>query len=253
MIQYSTLSALLPKDVECFVFDSLPSTNDYLANLPVSDGVQVCITSEQTRGKGQHGRMWLSSKDSSILFSIRRTFPTSTPLTGLSLVIGLAVLEVLKKYKINNLKLKWPNDVYFGNKKLAGILIENAVQNNQQSVVIGLGINHHIADDLACKTPWIDIKQILGFELDDKTLLMLQADLIQTIVKFCDVFARTGFESFYPKWIEYDYLLGKKATFKDGNHLTRGTCAGINQQGLLLIDTTQGMRAISSSMTLSLT
>lgn len=252
MADYSTLPALLTDDIECFVFDSLPSTNDYLSGLPFSNHTQVCITTEQTHGKGQYNRAWLSQKDSSILFSIRLTLPTRTSLTGLSLVVGLAVLEALEKHKINHLKLKWANDVYFEDKKLAGILIENTTQNDKQSVIIGLGVNHNFADNLACPTPWIDIKQILGAELDAQNLLALSADLIKTTIKFCDIFAQTGFEGFHAKWRKYDYLLGKNVTINNGKDLVYGKCAGVNQQGLLLINTKQGIQTIASSMFLSL-
>lgn len=249
MADYSTLSTLLAEDIECFVFDSLPSTNSYLTSLAFSKRTQVCITSEQTYGKGQYNRQWLSKKDSSILLSIRRVFPANTSLVGLSLVAGLAVVEVLTKQGINNLKLKWPNDIYFEDKKLAGILIENSLQNNNQSAVIGLGINHHIVNSLDCQTPWIDIKQILGFELDS---LALSAKLINTLLEFCAIFAQAGFVAFHSTWCQYDYLLGRTVTFKDEKNLANGECIGINQQGLLLINTENGTKIVTSSSSLSL-
>ena len=249
MTDYSTLSALLPNSVECFVFDSIPSTNSYLSALPFCKNTQVCITTEQTQGRGQYSRKWLSKKDSSILFSVRRVFPANTSLNGLSLAIGLALVEVLAKYGINHLKLKWPNDVYFEDKKLAGILIENCMQNDNQSVVIGIGINHYVAGGIDCQTPWIDIKQILGFELDS---LVLSGDLINTILKFCNIFAQVGFQVFYSKWHKYDYLLGKTVSFKDEQNLVSGECVGINKQGLLLINTKDGIKSNRSSDYLSL-
>ncbi|MBE8189340.1 MAG: biotin--[acetyl-CoA-carboxylase] ligase [Candidatus Thioglobus sp.] len=252
MADYSTLSTLLADDIECFVFDSLPSTNDYLANLPFCKNPQICITSEQTAGKGQYGRGWLSAKNSSILFSIRINFSTKTPLTALSLAVGLGVLEVLNQHQAKDLKLKWPNDIYFKDKKLAGILLENSVQNNQQSVVIGLGLNSNISADFAEKMQATDLKKILGFALTEKDLLILSADLINKIIGFCDIFGENGFESFHPKWQKYDYLLGKKVTFNDGKNWASGKCAGINSQGLLLIKSASGTKTISSSTALSL-
>ncbi len=249
MADYSTLASLLSDDIECFVFDSIPSTNDYLTGLPFSTKTQVCIATEQTHGKGQHSREWLSQKNSSILFSIRRIFPANILLTGLSLVIGLAVLEVLTKHGVSHLKLKWPNDVYFEDKKLAGILIENSLQNDKQSVVIGLGVNHHFTDDLACQASWIDIKQILGFELDS---VRLSADLINTLLKFCDTFVQVGLVDFHSRWCAYDYLLGKQVRFNNGKGLMSGTCLGIDQQGLLLINTQHEIQSINSSISLFL-
>lgn len=248
MADYCTLSTLLTEDVECFVFDSIPSTNDYLLSLPLSEKTQLCIAYDQTKGKGQHGRQWLSKKDGSILFSIRRIFPTNTPLTGLSLVIGLAVVEALEKHGINKLTLKWPNDVYFQQQKLAGILIERTPQGNAQSVVIGVGINHHLPN-LDYQMPWIDLKQILGFEPDR---MILSKDLINTILKFCHLFAQQGFAAFHTKWHQYDYLLGKKVRFKDGKSLISGVCSGVDAQGLLLINVKGDTKRLNSSITLSL-
>ena len=97
MVHYSSLVNLLPKDLECHFFDSIESTNLFLTNIPFTNKVQLCITREQTQGKGQHGRHWESKRDGSILFSIRRNFPQECNLNGLSLVVGLAIVKVLEQ------------------------------------------------------------------------------------------------------------------------------------------------------------
>ena len=105
--------------------------------------MQLCVTREQTQGKGQYGRHWESQRDGSILFSIRRNFPQECNLNGLSLVVGLAIVKVLEKEcLVEGFKIKWPNDIYFESKKLAGVLLENKMQSGSQSVVIGVGINY---------------------------------------------------------------------------------------------------------------
>ena len=129
MVHYSSLVDLLPKDLECHFFDSIDSTNLFLANRPFTNRVELCVTREQTQGKGQFERHWESQKDSSILFSIRRNFPQECNLSGLSLVVGLAIVKALEqKCLVEGLKIKWPNDIYFENEKLAGILLESQVQ-----------------------------------------------------------------------------------------------------------------------------
>jgi hypothetical protein len=67
MVDYSRLENYLSDEVECFVFDSIPSTNNYLSSLAFSLKTQVCIAAQQTQGKGQHNRQWLSGRDSIIL------------------------------------------------------------------------------------------------------------------------------------------------------------------------------------------
>jgi BirA family biotin operon repressor/biotin-[acetyl-CoA-carboxylase] ligase len=88
MDHYSSLKSLIGDDLECHYFDSLESTSSFLNSLPSSNITQLCVTREQTQGKGQHGKEWLSQKDGSILFSIRQTFGIDINLSGLSLVVG---------------------------------------------------------------------------------------------------------------------------------------------------------------------
>ena len=102
----SSLKSLIDNDVECHYFDSLESTSSFLNSLPSSNVTQLCVTREQTQGKGQHDREWLSQKDGSILFSIRQTFASDINLSGLSLVVGLAIIKALEKEcKVDGLKL----------------------------------------------------------------------------------------------------------------------------------------------------
>ncbi len=244
MVNYSNLANYLSDDIECFAFDSIPSTNDYLAQLTFCTKTQVCITSEQTRGKGQYDRKWMSQNDTSIILSIRYVFPSNISLNGLSLVVGLALIDVLEKYGISDLKLKWPNDVYFEGRKLAGILIENSLQGDYQSVIIGLGLNVNFNQNFKCETPWIDLKQITSTPIDK---LNLSTNLINKILEYFDIFKSSGFDKFYAKWAKVDYLLGKQVKHTSKAQLFIGTCLGINHQGVLLVETQCGVKPIYSS------
>jgi len=231
MVDYSDLR--LVESVECFVLDSTPSTNNYLTKLPFSKDIKVCIAREQTAGKGQYQRTWLSKKDSSVLLSLRRPFSVDVALNGLSLAIGLSVINTLEdEYQIGGLKLKWPNDVYFKDQKLAGILIENTVQNNQQSVVIGLGLNHQLDIDFECDTPWTDLSNICS---NLPNLVDLHEKLINNLLKSCQRFEQHGFSDFKSQWHQYDYLLGKQLELDYQDNKTIGIASGINEQGALLI------------------
>ncbi|BBB23109.1 bifunctional biotin biosynthesis protein BirA [Abyssogena phaseoliformis symbiont OG214] len=244
MANYSDLKNYLSDDIKCFAFDSIPSTNDYLAQLAFCTKTQVCVTSEQTHGKGQYDRKWLSQKDTSIMLSIRYVFPSNILLSGLSLVVGLALVDVLEKYGISDLKLKWPNDVYFEGRKLAGILIENSLQGDYQSVIIGLGLNVNFNEDFQCETSWIDLKKIISTPVDK---LNLSKDLINKILEYFDIFESSGFGEFYAKWVKVDYLLGKQVKHTSKAQLFSGTCLGVNHQGILLVKTQYGVKPIYSS------
>ncbi|BAF61985.1 biotin--[acetyl-CoA-carboxylase] ligase [Candidatus Vesicomyidisocius calyptogenae] len=241
---YTNLSSYLSDDIQCFVFDSISSTNDYLAQLAFCMKTQVCVTSEQTCGKGQYNRKWLSQKDASIILSIRRVFLSRILLSGLSLVVGLALVDVLEKYGIFDLKLKWPNDLYFKDKKLAGILIENSLQGDYHSVIIGLGLNVDFNEDFQCETPWIDLKKIILIPIDK---LHLSKNLINKILEYLDIFESSGFDKFYNEWSKIDYLLGKQVKHTNKMQLFSGTCLGINHEGVLLVETQCGIKLVYSS------
>lgn len=242
MVDYSELKNHLNDDVDCHYFESIPSTNDYLSSLAFSSKIQVCVTNQQTQGKGQHGRIWLSEKDSSVLLSIRKVFPNKVNLNGLSLVIGLALIEVLKNYGAADLKLKWPNDVYHQGKKLAGILIENSIQNSAQSTVIGIGIN--INAGIECQTPWTDLQTITTQSVN---LFELTKQVINQSLASCQLFESTGFKHFSQHWEAVNYLKNSRIYYQDKQRSFTGVCCGVNKEGVLLVQTKNTIEPIYSS------
>ncbi|SEH61881.1 biotin--acetyl-CoA-carboxylase ligase [Bathymodiolus azoricus thioautotrophic gill symbiont] len=248
MDNYSNISAHLNGDIDCHIFDSIPSTNDYLSSLEFSPRTQVCIASEQTQGKGQYNRTWLSNKDNSVLLSIRCVFSTKVNLSGLSLVVGLALLEVLRGYGAIGLELKWPNDIYYQDKKLAGILIKNTTRNQTQSVVIGIGVN--IGVDIDCQTLWTDLHSISTQKSINQ--FDLTKDLINKILEFCQVFEANGFTTFSKQWASVDYLQGKRVRYDDKKQTFLGVCCGVNDEGVLLVETKASTKQVYSSEFLTL-
>ena len=245
MIHYSSLVELLPKDLECHFFDSIESTNIFLTNRPFTNKVQLCVTREQTQGKGQHGRYWESQKDSSILFSIKRNFPQDCNLNGLSLIVGLAIVKVLEKEcSVEGFKIKWPNDIYFENKKLAGVLLENQMQSGNQSVVIGVGLNYSIDQSMIFEIPWTDLAKITKKLPDIK---LLTAEIINKILVMSEHFSAFGFDDFRLDWKRYDMLQGRKVKYKDSDESFEGEVVGVNSQGALKIYTTKGVKELYSS------
>ncbi len=243
MDSYSDLSTQLDGNIDCHIFDSIPSTNDYLLSLAFSPKTQICIASEQTQGKGQHNRTWLSNKGSSILLSVRRVFPIDVDLSGLSIVIGLAILEVLEDYGASDLQLKWPNDVYYQHQKLAGILIKNTIRSQFQSTVIGIGLNIDV--DIDCQTPWIDLHAISTHQ--DINKFDLTKDLIHKVLEFCQIFEVRGFMYFSQQWASVDYLQGRDIRYSDKKQTFSGVCCGVSDKGALLVKTTDSIRQVYSS------
>jgi len=245
VVHYSSLVDLLPKDLECHFFDSIESTNFFLANRPFTNRVELCVTREQTQGKGQFGRHWESQRDSSILFSIRRNFPQKCNLSGLSLVVALAIVKALElECLVEDLKIKWPNDIYFENKKLAGVLLESQVQSGNQSVVLGVGINYSIDQAMVFEIPWTDLKKITKILPDIK---LLTAKIINNILVMAEHFNVSGFDDFRSDWERYDMLQGRKVKCTDLGETFEGKVMGVSEKGALKIFTKNGVKELYSS------
>jgi len=245
VVHYSSLVDLLPKDLECHFFDSIESTNLFLTNRPFSNKVQLCLAREQTQGKGQYGRNWESQRDGSILFSIRRNFPQECNLNGLSLVVGLAIVKVIEQEcLVEGFKIKWPNDIYFESKKLAGVLLENQTQLENQSVVIGVGINYFIDQSMIFEIPWTDLSKITK-KLPD--IELLTAEIINNILVMSEHFSVFGFDDFRSDWNRYDMLQGKKVKCTDLKDSFEGEVLGVSSKGALKIFTKNGVKELYSS------
>ena len=106
MDYYSSLKSQLDYDLDCHFFDSIDSTNSFLANSSYETKTQLCVAREQTKGQGQHGRNWVSEKDGSIIFSIRQCFNEQVNVSGLSLVVGMAIIKSIRDLNVICLVLK---------------------------------------------------------------------------------------------------------------------------------------------------
>lgn len=124
-----------------------PSTNDYLKQLytkQVVTNFTIVVSSNQTNGKGQMGTYWEAESGKNLTFSIliKDLIVNVKQLFTLNILVSLALVEVLERYKIPNVTVKWPNDIMSGNLKLGGILIENSFKSNGEVVsIIGIGLN----------------------------------------------------------------------------------------------------------------
>jgi BirA family biotin operon repressor/biotin-[acetyl-CoA-carboxylase] ligase len=123
------------------------STNDYLKSLvnsQVLENFTVVTTQNQLKGRGQMGSIWRSEPGKNLTFSVLliNTLDNVESIYNLNIAVALAILEVLKKENIPELKIKWPNDIMSANKKVGGILIENTIKNAHQiQSIIGIGLN----------------------------------------------------------------------------------------------------------------
>ena len=154
------------------------STNEYLRQLHqterLSEGVTVSAQF-QTHGRGQMGNSWESEAGKNLLFSTI-LFPAKVEIAKqfvISQMVSVSMQEALEQY-VKPVTLKWPNDLYYGKKKLAGILIENDICGKNIALsIVGIGVNVNQEVFTSGSPNPVSLKQILGREVDKKQLLRI--------------------------------------------------------------------------------
>ena len=222
--------------------NAIPSTNNFLKERyqkgDCVDG-ELVWAKEQTKGRGQRERNWISSAENSLTFSVYRSFTNfhSRNTFMVSAGVAIGIINALKVIGIPDLKIKWPNDILSCNKKVAGILIENIVKKSQlKSSIIGVGLNVNqlkfldlpYAGSLASVTgkEWILEKVFNSL----KEALELTLFSINTVSK--------------EHWIdEYSNLLWKKdkvALFKSNGKSFKAISRGLSPEVFLIIENMKG-------------
>jgi len=236
------LIAQTKRRVQIESFGSLPSTNSYLVKKSKEQTevkrkeLIICITEHQSEGKGRLHRKWFSPFASNIYFSCKKTVNKDiSTLNGLSLVIGLAIIATLQQLGIDDLHVKWPNDILWKSNKLAGCLIEiTAESHGCCDIVIGIGINVNMlsANNKLLDQPWISLEKILGQYQDRNKIISL---LVENLLVYLDKFNQQGISPFIAEWQRNDYLMGKTIKVNNHGNIIIGTSLGINEKGHLVL------------------
>lgn len=162
----------MKRDIDVIRLDETDSTNRWLRDHD-GDNDLVVTTDYQTAGKGQGTNSWESERGKNLLFSIRWC-PVSFPANQqflISQAVSLAIADTLSLY-INKVEVKWPNDIYYDDKKLAGILIENKLHGNWvKHCIIGIGLNVNQRLFLSDAPNPVSLCQVLNHEVNREHLL----------------------------------------------------------------------------------
>jgi len=216
--------------------DEIDSTSNFLITLnavkPVSGA--VCIAEAQPGGRGRRGRSWVSTPYSNILMSMSWQFDRGpASVAGLSLAAGVAVVKVLRAFGIRDAGLKWPNDVLWNNRKLAGLLLDvQGEAAGPSRVVLGLGINVLIGEKEALNIdqPWVDMKIILDEVVDRNRLV---AALVTQFESMFTRFGSSGLGAFEQDWQQAHVFQGQTVSLLHGSEVLVGIAEGINENGAL--------------------
>ncbi|MDR2165935.1 MAG: biotin--[acetyl-CoA-carboxylase] ligase [Zoogloeaceae bacterium] len=194
----------------------------------------------QTAGRGRRGRVWISTPEDSLTFSLAWPWrAASTHLSGLAPGLGLALVRGLETCGFSGLGLKWPNDVLLhGHAKLAGILVELSSRSRGTVVVMGFGVN--------LRPPAVPERAVAGLTSCNASLPerhTLLAALLESIARILDIFAARGFAAIRADWQAHHVWQDRPVRLWDAERLeAEGICRGVDETGALLLETSAGMK-----------
>ncbi len=216
--------------------DSIDSTNTYCKSGNVQFGEWV-LADHQTKGRGRKDKEWESLGKGNIFFSSRVNFNTIVfqNIPHLSLLVGGSILRTLKEVSEfpEELLLKWPNDIYKKNKKIAGILIESEIQGSTLDLIIGIGIN-------LFQNSAMSYNSLYGTLYETESSMEERENLLQILIANLNITFQRIYSGEMDKeisWIESNsYLRGKSVQAKVEGALLVGKVIGFDKNGYLLIN-----------------
>ncbi|MFV2004844.1 MAG: biotin--[acetyl-CoA-carboxylase] ligase [Gammaproteobacteria bacterium] len=260
-------------DMDVIVHESIDSTNSWSIQKCKRGKVLpfACFAENQTSGKGRRGKQWLMSAYSNIAMSI--SWPYILPRQQLHLLplsVALAVVKTLEEFGLQQVQIKWPNDVYVQGKKIAGILIETqpirqkllegdvavnrSIDENQTAVVIGVGLNYDMSSFVSTVksnaaeilSGMTDITREMAGQKIDRGLMALI--LLQKVVGICKDFQQNSKQNLDEFRMRYDYCKNNMVEILlDNQETLSGIARGVNDVAELLVMVDGEVRAFNSA------
>ncbi|SJN58460.1 Bifunctional ligase/repressor BirA [Vibrio ruber DSM 16370] len=223
----------------------IDSTNQYLLDRvgTLTSGT-VCLAEYQQKGRGRRGRQWVSPFGANLYFSMYWQLDAGMAAAmGLSLVVGVAVVDAMKTLGVDDIKLKWPNDLYYQDKKLAGILVEVSGQAGEAAhLVIGMGMNLSMAAQTQqIDQPWSSLAQVIGSDHINRNALAVA--LIQSWTRTLETYEREGMRNFVERWNQVDNFINRPVKLLMGERVITGIERGIDAHGAVLLETERGIES----------
>jgi BirA family biotin operon repressor/biotin-[acetyl-CoA-carboxylase] ligase len=253
LLDPAVIGQLAPScDWPVLVFDSIDSTNaEALRAIDRGQAAPFLVLAErQTAGRGRRGRKWASPFAENIYYSlVLRIDGGMRQLEGLSLVVGLAVMQALRELGVSGVGLKWPNDVLVGQKKIAGILLELVGDPADVChVVLGVGINVNMQMTDEVDQQWTSMRLESGRVFDRNHLV---AELGTMLQRYLARHQAGGFSTVHAEWEQNHLWQGHAVSLIAGVNQIDGEVLGIDTQGALRLRVA-GVEKIFSGGELSL-
>lgn len=241
LLNKAELSTGLPKNTTLQVFESIPSTNDYLKQSTNTDNhhIEICLSEHQTHGYGRFKRTWHSPFAENIYLSIKYPYQGDiSQLSGLSSAMALATFRTIAPHlpSSKHLRVKWPNDLYYQGKKISGSLIEMQGESHGLChIIVGIGINVNMVGNSLkhINQDWTSIKNITRQTMN-RTLIAKQ--LIHSVIDAIDQFSNDGLQPLLKEWHRVDHLKNKTIKIKNNQKILTGNYRGIDQYGRLKLE-----------------
>ena len=234
------------------IYDSVDSTNAEALRLVESGCVPpfVVLAEQQTAGRGRRGRKWVSPYAQNLYYSlVLRIEGGLRQLEGLSLVVGLAVMQALRESGVQGAALKWPNDILVGNKKISGILLELVGDPGDIChVVLGIGINVNMQKAVEVDQQWTSMQLETGTSIDRNHLVARLGGQLQI---YLDRHKATGFAGLQEEWEQHHLWQARPVSLIAGTNRIEGVVLGVDRQGALRLNV-DGVEKIYSGGELSL-
>ena len=219
------------------VLPVIDSTNQYLLNrMSELQSGDACVAEYQQEGRGRRGRKWFSPFGANLYLSMYwRLEQGPAAAIGLSLVIGIIMAEVLQQLGADDVRVKWPNDLYLGDRKLAGILVElTGKTGDAAQIVVGAGINlamRHAESDVI-NQGWVNLQEA-GVFIDRNTLAVRLINELRTALQS---FEQEGLSPWLSRWKRLDNFIDRPVKLIIGEREIFGISRGIDAQGALLLE-----------------
>ena len=219
------------------------STNLYAKAIDTMDDLTLITTDHQTAGRGQRGNSWESEAGRNLLFSLiikPSTIPAAQQFV-ISELISVAICDTLSQYT-PDIRIKWPNDIYYRDRKLCGILIEHDIEGTHLSrSIIGVGVNVNQAEFVSDAPNPISLSQVLGHEVEREELLTRIVNHFATLYEwYAAQDEALDSPTLHTRYTALLYRRNEEAPYRDAQGLFTATLRDVAPDGRLLLEDEQG-------------
>lgn len=222
-----------------YSFEVLDSTNDYMKeHRKEFEEFDIVMAKNQRAGKGRRGNIWISTEGMALFTFLvkRRGDKAEEAYMKLPLLAGLAVIRALQRRKKIHYQLKWTNDIYLQEKKLAGILVER----RENDFFIGIGINVNNAIPIEIKNIAISLQEVYQEKIEIESLIL---SIVEECRKLLEEYFAGNWKNILQEINAINYLQGKKIGLRAGNLFVQGIVQRIDENGELEILSKEGLRS----------